>query len=210
MYPNKKGKKSMINEVKYKEFWDWFEANQGKYYEINPDNANVLLTKINTRIRRVDKHLTVLFGLQETNGKKEIVLTAEGKKEGFPSAFALANAAPNFERWIVQPLKPKADISEFSDFGIQWEGRRFDAKNYHFNYSIGFDGKLDIGLFYRNFQPNDLDVVGSAFLMILDMILGEYDTVTNIGKIDIQKLTSTNGLHPLQDMIQIVEQHKKR
>lgn len=187
---------------KYQEFWNWFEDNEHKFFDLTPDNADMLLSKINTRIRRVDKRLSVLFSAVLIEGKKEIVITTEGNKEAFPIVFKLTDYAPELERWRVRSLKPR--IPNFESPGLKIGNKTLRANDIYFTYSVSNKNKLDVELFVKNYE-GDYPETCSVFLMLCDMLLGEYDTSDKIGMIEVQRLISKKGLLPLAKIVDIVD-----
>lgn len=188
-------------ESKYQDFWNWFETFQHKFFNLNMDNADVYLAKLNTRIRRVDKRLSGLLS-PEHEGVMELVITAEGNKEGFPNAFGLIDASPKIEGWIFRALKPRIG----SETGFEMNGKRFDSKDLYFHYEEK-NGKLDITFYhpYKNIKEDDFFGIS---LHLLDTIIGEFDTATYIGIIESEKYKYQKGALPLIKIVDIVDSFK--
>lgn len=188
-------------ENKYQEFWDWFQTFQHKFFELNMDNADMYLTKLNTRIRRVDKHLSGLLS-PEHKGIMELVITAEGNKEGFPNAFGLVNESPEIEGWVFRALKPRIGPKTL----FELNGKRFDSEDFYFHYEEENE-KLNI-TFYHPYKNIHKEELFSVSLHLLDTIIGEYDTSTYIGFIEFEKYKHQKGSLPLTKIVTVVDSFK--
>lgn len=190
-------------ETKEQEFWNWFSKNSEQYFHFE-DNQNKLFNELGIKLAEVDKGLTFEFSPIFNNAERELVISADGIKSVFPAVVKLVNAAPHIDKWkIVAFRQPHLENSQ-----ISIKSAKIDFKDVYFKYEK--DGnKLGLELHIKGYKDND-DWVAASFL-ILDTILGEYDTEMNVSWIERKKLNNAEIKHllPITDLPKIMNDFKK-
>ncbi len=80
-------------------FWEWFVKHQNDYYSDNIDES--LFDKLNVQLNKIDSNLTFEFSPIHENGIKDLIISAAGLKESFPSVIKLVDKAPKIDQWKI-------------------------------------------------------------------------------------------------------------
>ena len=186
-----------------KEFWDWFDANQEKYLNFEADQDR-LFHELKKQLEKLDRHLTFEFSSLLDDGKRELVLSADGIRGSFGSVMRLAERAPSFEKWIIVPFRqPRTGLME-----IAFNEVKLDFHDVYFRYKQ--DGnKLGIELNIKDYK--DTKDWGIASFIMLDTLLGEYDTEMFISWIEKKKLDEAmiGSMMPISKLAELVNRLKK-
>jgi len=189
------------SRTKENKFWDWFTKKSNIYFKFEEDREN-LFDELKSKLNKINQDLTFEFGPVRDN-KREFVISADGIKGSFPDVIKVVNAAPNLPNFkIIAFRQPHLDFTK-----INYKDIQLDFKDVFFRYGKN-NGKLDIELNIRDYQDN-IDWATAAFLL-LDNILGEYDTEMFINGIDRKQLIEyeLNSLLPISDLSKILLDYK--
>jgi hypothetical protein len=183
-------------------FWKWFSAHSDEYYNYPAEKQEILFDKISKELMKVNQGLTFEFGPIDSNGKRELVISADGIRSVFPSVISLVKKAPKFEKWKITAFRQRME-----DYEIQFGKVKLGRKDVLFTYEK--DGnKIDITLFVNGYQKSG--EYDQAVYLLLDSILGEYDVETQIGCIDINPQNGReNSLLSISELPKIVDTNKK-
>lgn len=190
-------------KTKQKKFWAWFSKNSDLYFDFEK-NREELFDTLNKKLNEVDENLTFEFSPILDNGKREFVVSADGIKSSFPAVIQLTDHAPLLDKWIVVPFRQ----SHMEYTQINYKDILLDFKDVFFRYSKD-NGKLGIELNIRGYK--DDNVWGIASYLLLNAVLGEYDTEMNISWIERKKLDETeiNILYSINELPAIMVEYKK-
>lgn len=159
------------------DFWTWFQKNEGEIYHFER-NQEAVFDKLAARMHQVNPALTFEFGPIK-DGKRELVISADGIKEAFPSVEKLHAAAPLLKKWKVTKFRPRRE-----PFDIAYKGVSVQAASV--TVVVQKEGtKIAAMMLIPGYTQSMHDTyLGIAFL-ILDQALGEYDVETRIGAINV-------------------------
>ena len=103
---------------------------------------------------------------------------------------------------IVAFRQPKKEVSQ-----ITYENLNIKLDDIFFKYGKN-NGKIDLELNIRGFQESPEWT--AAVFIILDNVLGEYDTEMNLSYIDKKELDEkeVNSLFPITDLPKIIHNYK--
>lgn len=193
----------MEEQITYNSFWKWFLEREDKFYHYEQHHSD-LLEEALSLLKNINPDLVFEIG-PEYDGRREIIISANGLKEGFTSVIELAHSAPDLDRWIVTPFRQrKKDL----DIEIQIEDITLSPEDIFFTYEhVG--RKVNIDLYIAGIDEED-ERVFHVVLLLLDNVIGEYDVEMKIDQIDIHPLTEVEDptqLFPLKELPQIVDQH---
>ncbi|MBF8295361.1 MAG: hypothetical protein HW389_1906 [Bacteroidetes bacterium] len=161
-------------------FWHWFGENESRMFNFER-NQEQNLGDLLRELHRINHSMTFEIG-SETEGKREFIISADGKREAFPAVIGLAEAAPTLPRWRVVKFRPRrtnpcligiGDLEFSSDdvlATLEQEGMR-----------------IGVSLFLGDASHFDDKIVGHIGFLLLDYTLGEYD---------VEKLVGTVSFHP--------------
>ena len=186
------------NEV----FWDWFVKHQNDYYSDNIDES--LFDKLNIQLNKIDSNLTFEFSPIHDNGIKELIISAAGLKESFPSVIKLVDKAPKIDKWKIVAFRQRLPLDYDS---VQLGDFRLSYDDIYFRYSKDSD-KIGIELNIRNY--NDSLEFNQSIYLLLDGLLGEYDVETKISWIERKKLEESmiDKLYKFVDLREMVDNIK--
>jgi hypothetical protein len=192
-----------VLKTKEQKFWDWFSERSGQYFDFEKDQEK-LFRDLKLRINKVNEDLTFEFGPISESKQREFIISADGIKKSFPDVIKLVKAAPEFSNFkVIAFRQPHMDFTQINFKDIQ-----IDFKDVFFRYGKD-NGKIGIELNIRGYQNNN--DWGTATFILLDTILGEYDTEMNLSWIDRKELNELEliKLLPITDLPKIMTDYKK-
>jgi len=188
---------------KEQKFWDWFSERSNQYFEFEKDQDK-LFNELKLRLNKINADLTFEFGPISQNKQREFIISADGIKKSFPDVIKLVAAAPEFSNFkIIAFRQPHLDFTQ-----INYKDIQLDFKDVFFRYGKD-SGKIGIELNIRGYQENN--DWGTASFILLDTILGEYDTEMNLSWIDRKELNELEfqNLLPITDLPKIMADYKR-
>jgi hypothetical protein len=108
-------------------FWRWFQNHQDMLYDFERNQAQVF-GELSTELHRVNSDLTFEFGPIE-NGRRELVISADGIRAAFPAVQALYAAAPSLPRWKLTKFRPRRKPMDVNDQGISVSAASVTVQN---------------------------------------------------------------------------------
>jgi hypothetical protein len=190
-------------KTKEQKFWDWFSERSNQYFDFDKDQER-LFNELKLRLNKINEDLTFEFGPISQNKQREFIISADGIKKSFPDVIKLVAAAPEFSNFkIIAFRQPHLDFTQINYKDIQLE-----FKDVFFRYGKD-SGKIGIELNIRGYQDNN--DWGTASFILLDTILGEYDTEMNLSWIDRKELNESELLKllPITDLPKIMADYKR-
>ncbi|WP_136467978.1 hypothetical protein [Flagellimonas onchidii] len=194
------------NKTKEQKFWDWFSKNNLTYYnEVEGiDTTKPLFQRLNAELKKVNSELTWEFSPIKDNGIREFTVSADGIRELFPAVEKLVLAAPEIPNWKINAFRqriPGEDLRiDFGEFSISYSDIFFKYED---------EGeKIGIELYIKDFDGEGQKQ--NAIYILLDGLIGEYDTETVISWIDWKKLNEleTGKLFKFHELRNLVDQKK--
>ncbi len=168
-----------------REFWDWFKANEKILQGLAGQDDGEISTDLREKLHEYNQKLSFEVSVSE-NGVKELIISASGEKEQFPSAEDLVLEAPKIEGWSIIPLVPPKGFASVFDF----EGMRFDPKEIWF---LALTSKADssalglqIGI--KDLAQDSIQVVTSGVWTLIDIGLGEKISVEEVQHVQVINL----------------------
>ncbi len=176
---------SLFNkQSKEEKFWNWFTKNQETYYkEIeNIEIREQIFDKLSNKLQKVQSDLVFELSPVHKNGVRVLTVSADGIKENFPSVIKLINNAPKIENWQFHAFRQRIFDDEielnFGEFKISYD-------DLYFKYQ---ETKRELGIELNIRNYNGKPEMQNAIYILLDNLIGEYDTTIEIGWIDWKKL----------------------
>jgi hypothetical protein len=180
-------------------FWDWFLAHEDLLWNVE-DDLERRVQRIFAALHRVDRALT--FDLSEPrDGRREFVVSAGGNPAAFAAVVRLAQAAPPMARWTVRAFRPRRPAE--GEIEVV-RGRTVRIQDVRFVAEVGH-GTLHLALFIPGFARAYRDQYGEVGMVMLDIVLGEFDVESHVGCILVgPPLPHIRG-RPLSDLPAIVD-----
>jgi hypothetical protein len=178
-------------------FWQWFYDNIDRFVHFD-DDMQRLMHELSNQLHQIDENLTYEISSAQS-GSRELVISADGIEDSFPSVIELTNAAPEVPGWTITAFRRRIDVTQFT---LQYNSRDFSAKDVYFwLQSEGRD--IDLILYIPSLTDDNRNELVSVCFLLLDMAIGEYNVTKNIRHIDHQPLPpnpQSEGLKPLTEL----------
>lgn len=170
-------------ESKSQFFWDYFKENEDKIYnfdKLSKDEQQEIWRQLHIRLSVINEALGVEMSAVPKNGKKELIITANGLVDLFPTVRKLAANAPKMEKWIVKPFKQR-----MKKVGIKTSsGIDVSSDDLYFKIDSKEDKKLNISVYMSGYEKIPANRRREILYQLLDGILGEEDVETYLGAIE--------------------------
>ncbi|HMP94814.1 MAG TPA: hypothetical protein PKD90_18185 [Phnomibacter sp.] len=190
-----------------KRFWKWFLAHEQALYHFEDHDQAVLFKKLHQRLQKIHPSLSFEFSAPLKTKKREFVISADGNPKAFGAVLQVTQAAPILPRWVVIAFRqPRAGFVSV-DFGPV----RLPFKDIYFNYAEERTvQKLNLHMKIRHYDGTD--VMDSALQIVLDTLIGEFDTQTYLEVIKRQALHEHElpHLYPITALPLVVNEFKNR
>ncbi len=186
----------------HKNFWKWFSKNSTKYYHFEQDQ-DALFHSLKVKLSKLDPNLVFEFSPIMQDGKREFVISADGIKTSFDLITELVSKAPKLLKWkVIAFRQPKPVEGSFHYRGIQ-----IDFENIYFSYKVD-GGKIGLDMFLKGYVDS-IEWTNLTFLL-LDYVIGEYDTEMYLSWIKKHPLTDSHQkeAHPIAQLPQLLKEHK--
>jgi hypothetical protein len=185
-------------------FWAWFEAHQDLLFRFEGDQDRVF-SMLRTAMHRVHPCLTFEFG-QEEGGRRDFVISADGRREAFAAVGSLSAAAPSLPRWRFIKFRPRRPPMDIRVGGI---------KVRHEDVEVALEadgGKAGLTVFVRGFDRAREEQYQQAVFLMLDQTIGEYDMETKVGFIAVGPFGGRPQYrrHPLDGLPAVFDGFMKR
>lgn len=189
---------------KNKAFWTWFQAHSAEIARITTAKE-LIADELHIELSKVRSELTFELGPKET--PRELIVSADGIVGAFPAVQSLVSAAPPLPGWKViafRPRKPGLSI-EMGDVKLTPTDVKFTSSNES-------TGKTAVTIFVPGRTRENAKQVDGAVLLLLDAVVGEYDTEVRLGEISIKPIDEAGKreLQPLADLAGVVDAKKPK
>jgi hypothetical protein len=182
-------------------FWRWFQTVSDRFYQMSEADQEELFDLFQKHLQKVHNELVFEFSaLPDSNGRREIVISADGLRELIPFVLKLVNTAPPFEKWEITAFRQRMEGTE-----ISYNGYRLSEETIFFTYEFSPEKDfIHVELFVDDFEE---DMTGALFL-ILDNTLGEFQVMTKLGNIHFADLEGMKKeeLLPLSQLYNLVKE----
>jgi len=198
--------KLFYRKTKEELFWDWFLKNEAELYygTDNERDRERIFDGLTKKIKAIDSNLAFEFSPIRANETKEFIVSADGMKESFGNVVSLIDKSPEHDHWeflaFRQPNAGDGLSIKMGDFEIGYE-------DIFFRYAIE-DEILNVELNIRGFDGSSHQQ--NAIFILLDSLLGEYDTTMEIGYIDWKVLEEEkiDNFYPFIELRKVISNRK--
>lgn len=159
-------------------FWAWFISHQEQVAKIKTAGEPIA-DQLAAELHKLGPQLTFEVGV--ASKPKEIIISADGIVEAFPTVKKIVAAAPKIPGWKVVAFRPRKPMTEVQ---VGKHGKLSTAMmTFRLLRPIVSGAKVDIAIYVKD-RPIDDETKLGAYLL-LDSLLGEYDVETRLGQIDL-------------------------
>lgn len=192
--------------LKIEQYWAWFQQNSDRFKNFQSD-PGAHLNELIDHIGLVSKGLAIELE-PPRNGVINMTISANGDRDLFPLVQAMIAKAPQLEGWHFYAFRQRISKQIASGLVLQSKNHRIDPATMRFE-PIVMGDSLAILIYAPGVTAANKNGVLNGALILLDNILGEYDTVTKIQGCDVVDLppgeATPVGLLPLLDLAEFVD-----
>jgi hypothetical protein len=190
----------MFWKPKEENFWKWFQANESRLFDFEQDQDRVF-GELGPEMKKVHPDLTFEFGPKK-DGRREFVISADGNRNAFPAVVALADKAPELQRWEI--IKFRQRRGRLPDLG--YEGTRVKSEDIEFTIEPDRD-KAGITLFIKGYDETSHQRLVTIGFLYLDSTLGEYDVETKVGFVNFKAANEQTTLvkRPISELPKVFD-----
>ncbi|HYH15652.1 MAG TPA: hypothetical protein VD794_10550 [Flavisolibacter sp.] len=196
-------------------FWQWFKNHQSEYLQLDyldDLKKEALLDKFLKQLHEYCDKLYFEIGGDPLKKERELIITAEGNTKYFDMVERLVDNAPGLSDWKVVAFKQPMG----SSFVTEYEGIILDPKKMWF-LPLNNEKKpqlIGLRICIDNYDRNNADTIKEGVCQVLDTILGEKATSTEIDYLDVDDLSKYNidkdGLIELIDLPEYINWKKQK
>lgn len=197
----------MFNFFKKKDpienFWKWFAENKAKFETVPGVDPAPQLDLISAHLNPISDGLSVEVS-REFNGVRDIVISPEGDKNKFPIVREIVDKAPPIQGWTVTAFRQRANI----DFILDSPQVKYNTAEMFFEPLIDGD-EFDLIIYAENLIEVTPEVRFQFGIIVMDNVLGEYDSVMKVRRYDFRDLNEAenrNDLRPLSELPKFVDE----
>ena len=190
---------------KYIKFWDWFKSRSEYIYnnlEIDTDNIALEITE---NIKLVNQDLEFEIPLEFLDDTRELIISADGLEKLFNVVIELVKSAPIINNWRITAFRPRLHQRNQR---IDLDGISMDYFDIFFTYIEQNQG-IELKAYIADYDGIDNRYVHLYFLL-LDSLIGEYDSVKCIASTKVFPLLNKTDLHSFSELLEIVDNYKKK
>jgi hypothetical protein len=184
-------------------FWNWFLKNADNYFHFE-QNQNILFTKLKLELEKINPNLTFEFSPILKDHTREFIISADGIKSIFPIVQDLVKQAPDLTKWKVIAFRQShPEITQ-----INYKELTVNLEDVYFQYEKE-NGRIGLELNIKGFFESP-EWTGIVFIL-LDNVLGEFDTEMDISYINKKNLDETqkSTLFNIRELPAIIQKYKQ-
>jgi hypothetical protein len=188
-------------------FWDWFEKNRAFYERLADEELGDNLDPIYKEVTNISPGLAVEMSRQVA-GVRDLVISANGDIELFPLVSEIVEKAPKFDKWTITAFRPR--IPEASV--LKTDVLELDTKKMFF-VAAEAEGELEVCIFVENIKGVDERTVFGYGMIVIDNLVGEYDSVMKVKAYafkDLEDAPEDWPLAPLSELPATVDDFHQR
>lgn len=198
----------MLNLFKKKDpianFWIWFERNKARLESNYTPSQDKILEEGMSELVKITNGLAFEVS-KEIDGVRDIVISANGDREKFDIVKQIVEKSPQIQGWTVtafrQRIKP--------DFTVEAEGHKFSPEKMFFT-PFRYQDALHLNIYIEKLDDSNFDMFTYFAFLIIDNVLGEYDSVTKLGGCDFKNLediANKSELKPLTELPNYIDNY---
>jgi hypothetical protein len=162
-------------------FWKWFQNNENALFDFEKDRERTF-DRLGAEMHKLNPSLTFEFGPKE-DGRRELVISADGIREAFPEVEALYATAPSMPRWKFIKFRQRRKPNDISYEGVS-------VKAASVSVLVEPSGQLaDITVFIPGYTQAARKTYAAIAFLFLDEALGEYDVETRVGQVNVDSVS---------------------
>jgi hypothetical protein len=179
---------------KIEAFWAWFAENEAIYFRLHAENREELFDLLQRKLQKVNKHLVFEFSMEKQNGKRELILSADGILDAFDAVFDLHEAAPELEYFEIIPLRQPSD----EEFSVQYGDRELTWDDVYYTALQDVEQEeVNLMLYIKGLTEDNEEEITQAVFILLDSVIGEYNMGVHTGRIEFRPYEANPNVRPI-------------
>ncbi|MEK6492763.1 DUF695 domain-containing protein [Myroides odoratimimus] len=179
-------------EEQYQQFWDWFIANESKFYKTIENHERVVedfIDIVSPRLKAINTDFNMLTGMGK-DGIGELIITPDGRLKSLPFVDEFVQAAPEHKRWRFISCKPSV-----KGIGLNMNGFLLDEETVSFIpiHDDVYPDYIHLRFIVKECTPENEEEIGNALYIFLDNYLGEIKTMTMIDYLEVSGEEGVEG-----------------
>ena len=193
-------------DIQIQNFWKWFHQFVQEADLALKEGRDLKLDPLLHALNRIREGLSAKV-TRRNKTEWTLTISANGDINKFDIVEAIVHEAPTFPNWHIVAFRQP---TPYPVFKLEVEGfMTLDVEEMSFLPLID-QQHLDIIVFIPNIEGEEREWVAYYGLMIVDMIIGEYDCVTKVRFYDFHddsKREATDEVIPMKALKQFIDHH---
>lgn len=157
-------------------FWRWFAKNAARIRDgVERQDHAVIIRELGGRIANAAPGVVHEIGKPDS-ATVELIFSADGMRAGVPGVLAITKSAPGIDGFLFTAFRPR-----HPGFALEIDGQTLSADDLSYVSRPG-DGVLHLAVFVPGNHAEGPRATRG--FLLLDQVLGEYDVITGLGRID--------------------------
>lgn len=199
-------KNPFASSIAEEEFWTWFSGRNQQFLlgVFSEEERQELYDELNSYLKACHDELSFLFSTLSPEGKRTLTFSSDGDLDVFPKVHKLIEMAPEIENWqFIAFRQPLLDANFCTSIG----DKLLSYSDVYYRYA-GDERVLGLQLMVRDYDGSP--EFQNAVYVLLDSLLGEYDTAKEITYLDWQILDEEDldQLFPLKNLVELIGERK--
>lgn len=159
-------------------FWQELSEREAELNELPPPDR---MEAFNEILERHVSGLAIELSAEAEDGKADLIVTAHGVVDEFPTLLQLVAAAPSLDHHDVVAFRERTDTA---GFGMRMDGFELATGDVLMACGVA-DGRIGLHIRFGREIPMDYKAHARNMVFImLDHVLGEYDSAVKVGAVD--------------------------
>ena len=180
-------------------FWEWVQKNEARLADAAAKDPVPVMKEVQEALDRQEQEDELIVELSLAQ-PPAIIISADGNSAQFGAVKRVVAAAPKLKRWSVIAFRPRRPFMG----ELEVEDSKFKLSDFSFRELGRVAGKVDVEIAVKGRNRTNADQVDKAAFLVLDTVLGEYDTETKLGVIDFVN-KPTKAHRPLEELAAVVD-----
>jgi hypothetical protein len=191
---------------KINNFWSWFVQNQEQLYSLAKNNLQEAQTKIQRRIRSLNRFL--IIELEWNNQILNMTISPDGIYQVFDVVKKIFEFTPHLPNWNFIAFRQPKPVPEH----FQFDNLNYNLSDFFYIAKPADDNKLDLIILHPDYDPQNHYALLRVVYWLLKTLLGEYNTEMFINSVSLQKLQSPPNpqAKPLKNLPQQIIQNQPK
>lgn len=184
------------------DFWIWFEQNKTALEEFMSQKRRdyAIYESLSEKLKLFNEFLIPEMTL-DREGHFILIISCDGMRQGIPFVEKLTQGIKEYSNWIIVKYRQPGPMTV-----IPLNGLNLQRKSIYLTWVKMPDNKYDLTFYVRGYSPDNRNYE-IATLLHMDHTIGEFNAMTRISGVKINKLglfQSKKDLKNLDDLMEVI------